>query len=238
MTTAPSAPDANADAPDWAQDMEAKVLAEAIRLASDHPWNAALVVTAAKAAGLGQADAELLLPNGARDLVALLARRHDALTLARLAKVDLATLKIRERITLAVEERVEAAMADETAVKRASLFLAHPGNAALGVSLAWTSADALWRWAGDTSTDENHYSKRAILAGVLTPTLAVRLSAGRTRAKTYLDRRIENVMGFEKWKGALPQPIEALAGAAAFLGRLRYGAGLRSRASAGRASAG
>jgi ubiquinone biosynthesis protein COQ9 len=210
-------------APDWAEDMEAKVLAQAIRLASDHPWNGGLVVKAAKAVGLDEADAQLLMPNGARDLVALLARRHDALALARLAEIDLATLKIRERITLAVQERVEAAMVDEMAVKRASLFIAHPGNAALGVSLAWASADALWRWAGDTSTDENHYSKRAILAGVLTSTLAVRLSAGRVGAKAYLDRRIENVMGFEKWKRALPQPMAALAGVAAVLGRLRYG---------------
>jgi ubiquinone biosynthesis protein COQ9 len=216
---------AEGDSPDWAQATEDRVLTQAIRLATDHPWNAGLAQRAAAAAGLGEADAQLLMPSGPRDLAALLSRRHDARALARLAKVDLAALKIRERITLAVEERVEAAMVDEMAVKRASLFLARPGNAALGVSLAWASADALWRWAGDTSTDENHYSKRAILAGVLTTTLAVRLAAGRTRAKAYLDRRIENVMGFEKWKGALPQPTEALAGAAALLGRLRYGAG-------------
>jgi ubiquinone biosynthesis protein COQ9 len=229
MTPPPASPTTDdaivADAPDWAESAEAQVLTQAIRLATDHGWNTSLVTRAAKAAGLSAADGELLMPNGARDLTALLARRHDDAALARLAKVDLAALKIRERITLAVEERVEAAMADEMAVKRASLFLARPGNAALGVSLAWASADALWRWAGDTSTDENHYSKRAILAGVLTSTLAVRLSAGRARAKAYLDRRIENVMGFEKWKGALPQPMEALAGAAALLGRLRYGAG-------------
>lgn len=219
----PALPAPTPDAPDWAQSMEAQVLAQAIRLAANHPWNAALVQDAAKAAGLGAADAELLMPNGARDLAALLVRHHDAQALTTLGKIDMAALKIRQRITLAVETRVEAAMVDEPAVKRASLFLAHPGNGALGVSLAWASADALWRWAGDASTDENHYSKRAILAGVLTSTLAVRLSAGRTRAKAYLESRIENVMGFEKWKGALPQPMEALAGAAALLGRLRYG---------------
>ena len=199
------------------------MLTQAISLAANQVWDATLVKRAAEAAGLSAADAELLMPNGARDLAALLARRHDAQALGRLTEVDMTALKIRQRIILAVETRVETAMVDEMAVKRASLFLAHPNNAALAVSLAWASADALWRWAGDTSTDENHYSKRAILAGVLTSTLAVRLSAGRARAKAYLDGRIDNVMGFEKWKGALPQPMEALAGAAALLGRLRYG---------------
>ena len=79
-------------------------------------------------------------------------------------------------------------------------FLLLPANAALGARLLWRSADALWRWAGDTATDENHYSKRAILSEILASTLALRLAHGAEAAEAHLDRRIAQVMAFEKWK--------------------------------------
>ncbi|WP_367254440.1 hypothetical protein [uncultured Phenylobacterium sp.] len=94
----------------------------------------------------------------------------------------------------------------------------------LGASLAWESADVLWRWAGDTATDENHYTKRALLAGILTGALAVRMSSGRAAALEFTDRRIGNVMAFEKWKTTTRfKPGAWLASLAEGLGRARYG---------------
>ena len=209
---------------DWADAAEARVLEEAIRLAPTLRWNVELVKAAGKAAGLSHADAVLLLPKGPDDLAALLFRRHDAMALADLARLDVANLKVRERIHAAVSARIEAAMADEAAVKCASAYLASPVHAPLALSLGWASADALWRWAGDTATDENHYSKRAILSAVLFSTMAARLSGGRDRAEAHLKARIDNVMTFEKWKAGLPTPANVAKDAAAFLGRLRYGA--------------
>ena len=208
--------------PDWAEATEGRVLDAAVALAVATPWGGVLVVRAAAAAGLSAADAELLLPGGARDLAALLWRRHDGAALARLAVLDPHAMKVRERIRCGVEARVEAAMADEAAVRRASVFLARPDNVGLGLRLAWASADALWRWAGDVSTDENHYSKRAILAAILVSTSAVRLSAGRERAQSHLAARIEGVMRFERFKANLPRPSDGLASVAGALGRLRY----------------
>ena len=97
-----------------------------------------------------------------------------------------------------------------------------PGNAALGLRLVWESADAIWVWAGDTSTDENHYSKRALLAGILMATLLVRLSQGEAAAQATLDRRIEAVMAFERFKGRVGK-LQLGAWTAGAMGRLRYG---------------
>jgi ubiquinone biosynthesis protein COQ9 len=206
----------------WAQAAEARVLAAALELAADCGWNRALVARAAAEAGLSAADTALLLPAGPRDLAALLFRRHDAAALAVLAGTDPTTLKVRERIRQAVEARVEAAAADAEAVKRCTVFLAVPTNAPLGLSLLWASADALWRWAGDTATDENHYTKRAILSGVLATTVAVRLERGANAASAHLDARIANVMAFEKWKAGWPRPSEHLATLVGGLARRRY----------------
>jgi ubiquinone biosynthesis protein COQ9 len=97
-----------------------------------------------------------------------------------------------------------------------------PANAALGVRLAWESADVIWRWAGDTSTDANHYTKRALLAGILTGTLLVWLAEGQAAAETHLDRRIGNVMTFERLKARVGR-LELGRRAVGALGRLRYG---------------
>ncbi|MEO8925709.1 MAG: COQ9 family protein [Caulobacteraceae bacterium] len=208
--------------PDWAEETEARLLTAALTHAPRLGWTSRLVAAAARDVGLTVAEAELLLPHGPRDLAALLAARHDAHALEALADVDPASLKVRERIRRGVLARCDAAMEDEAAVRRWSGFLVLPPNAALGLRLAWASADGLWRWAGDTATDENHYSKRALLAEILISTLAVRLASGANAAADHLGGRIEAVMAFEKWKAGV-KPADVAARLAAALGRMRYG---------------
>ncbi len=213
------------DFQDWASKTEQAVLDAAIRLAPELGWNGQLVQRAGKEAGLSAPDIELLLPKGASDLSALLSRRHDEAALAALGRIDVAQLKIRERIHAAVEARIEAAMADEAAVKKSGAYLAVPVHVPLALRLGWETADKLWRWAGDTATDENHYSKRVILCTVLATTLAARLAGGHEHARKHLSDRIDQVMAFEKWKATgAPKPADWGKTAAAFLGRMRYGA--------------
>ena len=209
---------------DAVSEAQARLLDAALALAPAAGWGAALVAAAAREAGIAPVEAQLMLPGGARDLAALLFARHDAAALQALAASP-APEKVRARIRAAVLARVEAAMADAGAVRRASAWLALPPNAPLAARLAWSTADGLWRWAGDTATDENHYSKRAILVGVLGATLAAWMAGGRARAEAELDRRLEAVMSFERWKGALPRPSAWAQAAAQALGGLRYGRG-------------
>jgi ubiquinone biosynthesis protein COQ9 len=219
-------PHHNDDAPpdDWLGQAEARALDAALALAPDLGWNDRLARAALRQAQVSAREGRLVLPEGARDLAALLSRRHDRRALAALAQIDASALKVRARIHAAVEARIEAAMRDEAALRRANGFLALPFNAPLAMRLTWESADHLWRWAGDTATDENHYSKRAILSMVLLSTLAARLSGGEAHARAHLGRRIEQVMGFEKWKARLPKPSEAGQDLAGWLGQIRYGA--------------
>jgi len=222
MTDAPHLSNAEPEG-DWADRMEQAVLDAAVRHAPRTGWNARMVRTACEELGLSVGDEELLFPNGARDLAALLSRRHDDRAMAALAEVDPATLKIRERIARAVSARMEAGAGDLEATRRCAAFLALPTNADLGLQLAWETADLLWRWAGDTATDWNHYSKRAILSGILIPALTMRWFDGREAAEAFVGRRIENVMAFEKWKAGkdFDAPLRKVTEA---LARMRYGA--------------
>ena len=206
---------------DWGDRTEQAVLDAAIQRAPALGWNGRLVRAACEASGLSQGDEELLLPNGARDLAALLSRRHDARALEILTATPATTLKMRQRIAVAVSARMEAGAADLEATKRCAAFLALPTNADLGLSLAWESADVLWRWAGDTATDWNHYSKRVILSGILIPALTMRWFDGREAAEAFVARRIENVMAFETWKAGkdFEAPLKRMTDV---LSRLRY----------------
>jgi ubiquinone biosynthesis protein COQ9 len=212
---------AMAEAADWAVDTEARLLDAALPHVGALGWTSRLVRRAAGVAGLTPAEAGLLLPQGARDLATLLSYRQDEAAMAALSGVDPAGLKMRERIARGVQARVAAAMTDETASRRLMGFLALPQNLALGARLAWESADRIWRWAGDAATDENHFSKRAILAALLTSTLAVRLSDA-SAADQHLARGIEAVMAYERAKAKfrLGDPAATVA---AFLGRIRHG---------------
>ncbi len=217
MTAAPDSPKQ-----DWAETAEARILSAAVLLAPTTGFTDRTVRLAARQAGLSEADAALLLPNGASDLAALLWRRQDRAAFQVLADLEPRGMKIRDRIQRGVEARVEAAAADAGATRRLMGFLALPHHMGLGGRLMWDSAYAIWRWAGDTATDENHYSKRMILSGVLGPAIALRLSSGRDAADAYVFRRIANVMAFEKWKAGLPR-VDLGFKAAGALGKLRYG---------------
>ena len=209
---------------DWADATEQQVLDAALTIAPHEGWGERMAMLAGKACGLSPGDTELLLPQGPADLAALLSRRHDAATLKALSAVDPAALKIRERIARAVEARLEAMAVDEPAVRRCAGFLALPSHLALGARLAWASADVLWRWAGDTATDENHYSKRLLLAAILSGALAIRLASGKQASLAFVDRRIGDVMTFEKWKATTKfRPSVFAARLAVALGQVRYG---------------
>jgi ubiquinone biosynthesis protein COQ9 len=212
----------NAD--EWAAGAEARLLDAALPHVRALGWTSRLVARAARDAGLTPEEAELLLPHGARDLAALFSYRRDAQALAGLAALDVPSLKMRERISRGVLAWIDAGLGEEAALRRWMGFLALPQNLALGSRLAWRSADAIWRWAGDVATDENHYSKRVILAGLLTSTLAVRLAGSPADAARHLERGIDAVMGYERFKSRF-KGHDVAAAAAGLLGRLRYGGG-------------
>jgi len=141
---------------DWARDSEDSVLDRALELAPRLGWSPAMAAEAIVQAGLDPSLGELLLPSGPADLAALLARRFDQLTLTKLIAANPAPMKIRDRIRLGLVTHLEVSTECPQATRRWAGFLALPTNFALAMRLVWASSDMIWRWTGDTSTDENH----------------------------------------------------------------------------------
>lgn len=149
--------------------------------------------------------ARAVCPRGSLDLALAYHARGDAQMLERLATEDLSELKFREKVAAAVRFRLEAAC-DKEAVRRGTTLFALPTNAGEGAKAIWGTCDAIWTALGDTSDDVNWYTKRATLSGVYSSTVLFWLgddSPDHQATWEFLDRRIENVMQFEKFKASV-----------------------------------
>lgn len=146
--------------------------------------------------------AKALCPRGAVDLALALHARGDAAMVRRMRAEDLSDMKFRDRVAAAVRFRLEA-VSDREAVRRAVALLALPIYAVDGARAIWNTADLIWDTLGDGSADINWYTKRATLSGVYSSTVLFWLgdeSEDHADTWAFLDRRIEDVMQFEKTK--------------------------------------
>lgn len=154
-----------------------------------------------------------LFPDGPLSLVEAFSGWADAEMARELAKAKLSAMKIRERIATAVKLRIGALRPHKEAARRAAAFLTLPPHAPTGVKLLYRTVDSIWRGIGDTSTDFNFYTKRAILAAVYSSTLMrwfSDTSADEEETRAFLDRRIEDVMRFEKLKANIRERASGL----------------------------
>lgn len=187
-------------------------------------WTRSGLARAAVAAGLTPGEAMLAAPGGPGDLIDHWAARVDAAVARAIA--DAEGLKIRLKAALAVRTRVLAYAPHKEALRRALVSLALPVHGTLAARLGWRAADTAWRAMGDTATDFNWYTKRTILMAVQGSTLAYWMQdSSDDHAPTFgfIDRRIENVMQFEKVKAQVQKAAAGLPDPVALLTRLRYG---------------
>ncbi len=188
-------------------------------------WSPRALETAASQAGVDADIARIAFPGGAVEMIDAWFAHVDALMADALPPEVLATMKVREKITALVEARLAAVADQRESLRRALAILAMPQNIAHAAKLGWRSVDLIWRAAGDTATDYNHYTKRGILMAVYTATITVFLddeSEGWADTKAFLARRIGGIMRFEKAKAGFAQRTENLPSLSRFIGRLRY----------------
>ncbi|WP_282093785.1 COQ9 family protein [Epibacterium ulvae] len=190
-------------------DTHNRALAELLDAALMHVvfdgWSDATFQAALRDCDIDASLAKAICPRGALDLAIAYHRAGDQKMLAALAEANKDDLRFRDKVALAVRLRLEAAD-DKEAVRRGTTLFALPHHASEGAALIWGTCDAIWNALGDTSEDANWYSKRATLSAVYSTTVLFWLgddSSDHHATWEFLDRRIENVMGFEKVKAQL-----------------------------------
>jgi ubiquinone biosynthesis protein COQ9 len=179
-------------------------------------WSAATLARASEEAGYDPATAMRVFPGGPLAAIAHWTAMADRAMLSAIeAESDaFQALKIRAKIARAIRLRLEPLAAHREAVRRALALLALPQGVPVSLRTLWATVDAVWYAAGDRATDYNHYTKRALAAGVYSATLLFWLedkSEGQVDTWSFLDRRIDNVMALPKAMGGVKAKLEAAA---------------------------
>jgi ubiquinone biosynthesis protein COQ9 len=188
-------------------------------------WGSEALDYAAEAHGVDRDVAHLAFEGGATQMIDAWFASVDAAIDAALSVDELAAMKVRERITRLIEARLAVVAPHREALRRARAVLALPQNLALAARLGWRTVDHVWRRAGDTATDYNHYTKRTILLGVYAATVTIFLddeSEGWADTRAFLGRRIDGIMRFEKAKAGVAKRALYRPSLSRFVGRLRY----------------
>ncbi|RMF70297.1 MAG: COQ9 family protein [Alphaproteobacteria bacterium] len=188
-------------------------------------WTAAALRRTERRLNLPAESLDVLYPDGLADLLEAWAALLDRRMAESFPPERLAGMRVRERIAELVFWRIGQLMAHREAVRRLLAHAALPAQGALLARRLWRTADTIWWLAGDQATDINYYTKRAILAGVMSATLLAALDDGSpdlAETRAFLERRIADVMRFEKIKAGWREQRRYLPSLTRFLGRLRY----------------
>jgi ubiquinone biosynthesis protein COQ9 len=213
------------------EDMQAQLLAAALPHVAFDGWSETSLRAACQDLSITRQMAALACPRGAIDLAIRFHHDGDEAMQVVLQKTDINAMKIREKITFSVRARLDA-IRDKEAVRRGATLMALPQHAAEGAGLVWGTCDRIWAAIGDSSADVNWYTKRLTLSIVYSATVLYWLgdnSPNHQDTWTFLDRRIENVMQFEKFKAqvnANPLAKQLLAGPNWLLSKIKAPSGV------------
>ena len=188
-------------------------------------WTVKAVDTAAAQLKIDPAQARLAFPKAKIDMIDAYIAAVDAAMATEYPPDKIAVMKVRDRIRSQLWFRLQTMAPAREALRSALAILAMPHNAPRGLAIGWRTADLIWRNAGDTASDYNHYTKRLTLGAVYASTLVAWLddqSEGFADTAAFLDRRLGDVMRFEKWKSQWSGSDLKRPSLSRFLGRLRY----------------
>ncbi len=159
-------------------------------------WSPAALGAVLKAEGGFAEDAALLFPDGAAGMLEAFADLIDREMVARAEAAGLETMRVSARVRALIVARLAVLAPHKEAARRALAVLALPVNARVAARCAARTADTTWHAAGDKAVDFSWYTKRAILAGVITATLLYWLqdaSEDDVATLGFLDRRLAAV---------------------------------------------
>ncbi len=195
--------------PDFEQRREQLLLAALPHVVFDG-WTDGAIRAGAGDLGWTPVEALNAYPGGAAELIEGFSDWADRGMLAALESAGQDGLRLSDKVAAAVRARLELLAPHREAVRRGIAFFALPSNGPLGLKCLYRTVDAVWYAVGDRSTDYNFYTKRLLLAGVLSSTLLCWLndrSEGHAETWAFLDRRIAQVV---KVGGRLGKGVKGL----------------------------
>jgi ubiquinone biosynthesis protein COQ9 len=184
--------------------MKQKLLMRALVHVPFDGWSQALLEQAATEIDVDSSYGWRLFPKGPLEAVAYWSDLLDQEMLKALPSAE--GLKVREKVALGVKARLNLLIPHREAARKTATYLAYPLHMGDASRLLYQTVNAIWYYAGDTSTDYNFYTKRGLLTWVYSSTFLYWLrdySEGYRDTEAFLDRRIDEVLSLPK----IPQKI-------------------------------
>lgn len=160
-----------------------------------HGWSEEAARSAAKEAGLDAGEQALAAPSGLNDLIDHFFEQAAETMLADLATHDLDALRVHEKVAAGIKAWLTALEPNKAAVSKAAARGMMPWGAGAAVNRIWKVADLIWESAGDTATDYNRQTKRALLSAVL-PSIVLRwlVTEDEAHMDALIMRRLKQAM--------------------------------------------
>jgi ubiquinone biosynthesis protein COQ9 len=163
---------------------------------------------AEKSCGFAKGYALVLFQQGLSEVVDEFVLAQDRFMLDALSDAPKPE-KIREKIALSLNIRIKSF--PPYLHKKIAGYLANPVRVINGLKYAWRTADFIWRFCGDDSTDFNYYSKRSLLSGVYLSSVVYYIadnSENQEATDEFIRKSIENVVKIGSLKKKLTQFIK------------------------------
>ena len=176
-------------------------------LLSFYEWDAQLIRQVESECGFADGYVNILYPGEIDEIITVYEINQDQKMLELLTGIE-APLKIREKISKALKVRIRNC-SPKLVLKKNQKFLCKPNNCALAAKLAWATCDVIWQYAGDNSTDFNHYSKRGLLVGVYISAIIFYIndeSEDFIETDNFIDTNLERIINIANFKNIIKLP--------------------------------
>ncbi len=186
-------------------------------------WSEQMFQTAVKEAGVNNGLVLLAFPEGVMDLLDVFWLSMDDALSREIARRGLHNSHLSQRISETLKIYIGLLRPHREAVRRALALQALPLNAPGALICLYRTVDTIWRAVGDQSTNFNFYTKRATLALVVASVVTHWLGESGNDVAVmdgFIERRIENILEFEKVKARVSGLTQHLPSVGPLLGRL------------------
>lgn len=172
-----------------------------------YEWDNQLIKEVESECGFAEGYSFVLFPSGINEIITAYEDNKNVKMLKLLAASP-APAKIREKIAKALKFRIKDC-SSKAVLKKNRNFLCKPDNLCLASKLAWQTCDSIWRYAGDNSTDFNHYSKRGLLLSVYLSSIIFYIndeSVNYIETDNFIDSQLKRIINIANFKNIIKLP--------------------------------
>ncbi|MFN3213231.1 MAG: COQ9 family protein [Henriciella sp.] len=178
----------------------------------DTGWTMVSAKQVAREIDLSAGEQALAAPNGITDLIDRFIDRAVDEALVGLSTETMVNLRTHERVAAGLKAWLNALDPHREAVRKAAGHGLLPWGAGAAVKRIWSIADAIWEAAGDTATDYNRQTKRALLSAVIPRIVLYWLEQPDSdRVDRFIMQRLQEAMKLGQTGGKVLKPVLDLA---------------------------